>query len=196
MKTTVQTVAFGLALATGAFAQTTWIVDQSHSSVKFSVAHLVISEVEGSFAVYEGTLQASPDFADAKVEFTVDVNSIKTGNEARDKHLKSEDFFAAEKFPQATFKSTSWKKVAENRYVLEGNLTIRGVTKPIVFAVTNGGTVKDPWGNIKTGFKATTTLNRFDYGLKWNALTEAGGAVVGKDVTLTLQLEFAQKKSS
>ena len=196
MKITLIAIALGLVMATGAVAQTTWTVDNSHSKVKFAVTHLVIAEVEGNFNVYEGTLQSSKDFSDAKVEFTVDVNSINTENETRDKHLKSDDFFNAERFPKATFKSTSWKKVDDQNYVLEGNLTIRDITKSVVFTVVNGGTVKDPWGNIKTGFKATTTINRFDYNLKWNAMTEAGGAVVGKNVTLTVQLEFAKKKSS
>jgi polyisoprenoid-binding protein YceI len=196
MKRTLTITAAALAMTVNAFAQSTWTVDNSHSKVKFAVSHLVISEVEGSFNVYEGTLLASKDFSDAKVEFGVDVKSINTDNESRDQHLKSDDFFAAEKFPKATFQSTSWKKVGDQNFVLEGSLTIRDVTKPVVFSVVNGGTVKDPWGNIKTGFKATATINRFDYNLKWNAITEAGGAVVGKDVTLTLNLEFAQKKSS
>ena len=114
----------------------------------------------------------------------------------RDNHLKSGDFFNAEKFPRMTFKSAAWKKVGEQNYLLEGDLTIRDVTKRVTFAVVHGGTIKDPWGNTKAGFKATTVINRFDYGLKWNTLMEAGGATVGKDVSITLNLEFGQKKSS
>ena len=179
------------------FAQATWTVDNVHSNVKFSVSHLIISDVEGNFKVYSGNLQSSkPDFTDAVVEFAVDVASVNTDNEMRNKHLKSDDFFNAEKYPQMLFKSTSWKKVDEKNFVLEGDLTIRDVTKRIVFTVTGGGTIQDPWGNTKAGFKATSMINRFDFGLKFNALTETGGAVVGKDVTITLNLEFAKQKAS
>ena len=117
-------------------------------------------------------------------------------NKMRDNHLKSDDFFNAEKYPKMTFKSVSWKKAGDQNYVLEGDLTIRDVTKRVTFTVVHGGTIKDPWGNTKAGFKATTVINRFDYGLKWNTLMEAGGATVGKDVSITLNLQFAQKKTS
>lgn len=184
-------------VAAGASAQTTWLVDDVHSNVRFSVSHLIISEVEGSFRVYSGALTfESPELTNAKVDFAVDVASINTENVMRDGHLKSDDFFNAEQFPNMTFKSATWKKLDDKRYELEGDLTIRDVTKRVTFAVVFGGTVKDPWGNVKAGFKATTTINRFEYGLKWNALTEAGGATVGKDVNITLNLEFAQKKAS
>lgn len=197
MERTIGILALVLVVAISSFAQTTWVVDNAHSNVKFSVSHLVISEVEGNFKVYSGTLQSSKsDFADAKVDFSVDVNTIDTDNEMRDRHLKSDDFFNAERFPQMILKSVSWKKVDDQHYLLEGNLTIRDVTKRVAFAVMYGGTVKDPWGNVKAGFKGTAVINRFDFGLKWNALTEAGGATVGKDVTVTLNLEFTQKKSS
>lgn len=176
-------------------AQTKWEVDPAHSTVKFSVPHLVISDVEGSFQKYAGSVTSTnPDFSGASVEFTVDVSSIDTDNDNRDKHLKGPDFFDAEKYPQMTFKSSSFKKKQGNKYELAGNLTIHGVTKPVTFDVTYGGTAKDGYGNTKAGFKATTVINRFDYGLKWNNLTEAGGAVVGKEVTIELKLEFAQKK--
>jgi polyisoprenoid-binding protein YceI len=182
-------------IGTGLFAQTKWSTDNSHSNVKFSVSHLVISEMEGSFKKFNGTIAApNADFTDAAVDFSVDINSIDTDNEMRDKHLKGDDFFNAEQFPSMTFKSTSFKKVSGNKYKLTGNLTIRNVTKPVTFDVTYGGSVKDPWGNTKAGFKASTTIDRFDYNLKWNSVTEAGGAVVGKDVTIDLKLEFAQAK--
>lgn len=177
-------------------AQTTWKTDNTHSNVKFTVTHLVVSEVEGSFKVYDGTIQSTkPDFSNAVINFSVDVNSINTENEMRDKHLKGDDFFNAEKFPKMTFKSTSFKKVSGNKYILEGELTIRDVTKKVKFDVTYGGTIKDPWGNIKAGFKAKGAINRFDYNLKWNTLTEAGGAVVSKAVKISLNLEFGQQKA-
>jgi polyisoprenoid-binding protein YceI len=177
-------------------AQTSWNTDNSHSNVKFTVTHLVVSEVEGSFRVFSGTVKAAkPDFTDAAINFSVDVNSVNTDNEMRDKHLKSDDFFNAEKFPAMTFKGTSFKKVSNNKYVLQGDLTIRDVTKKVTFDVTYGGTTKDPWGNTKAGFKAKGKINRFDYNLKWNTLTEAGGAVVSKDVDIVVNLELNQEKS-
>lgn len=189
-------VAAALVLSQSAlFAQTKWTVDPVHSSAKFTVTHLVISEVEGNFKKFDGTLtNTKPDFTDAVVDFNIDINSIDTDNEMRDKHLKSDDFFNAEKYPNMTFKSTSMKKISGNKYALMGNLTIRSVTKPVKFDVTYGGTAKDGYGNTKAGFKASTVINRFDYGLKWNTATEAGGATVGKDVTIDLRLEFTQAK--
>jgi len=191
-------ILFAVALLAAQFtskAQSKWNVDGAHSNVKFAVPHLVISEVEGGFKSFNGTITAAkPDFSDAAIDFTIDVNSIDTDNEMRDKHLKSDDFFNAEQFPQMKFKSKSFKKKSGNNYVLDGLLTIRDVTKPVKFNVVYGGTAKDGYGNTKAGFKATTTIDRFAYNLKWNSLTEAGGATVGKDVALKLNLEFAQAK--
>ena len=176
-------------------AQSTWKIDNSHSNVTFTVTHLVISEVEGSFKVFNGTIQSSnADFSDAVINFSVDVNSVNTDNVKRDGHLKSDDFFNAEKFPQMTFKSTSFKKISGNQYALEGDLTIRDVTKKVKFDVTYGGNAS-AWGTSKAGFKAKAVINRFDYNLKWDSLTEAGGAVVGKDVEVVLKLQFDQQKS-
>jgi polyisoprenoid-binding protein YceI len=170
-----------LSLISGSFAQTakTWNVDKMHSAVKFSVSHLVISEVDGSFKIFDGNIVATKeDFTDAKINFTVDVNSINTDNANRDGHLKSDDFFNAEKYPNMTFVSTSFKKKSGSAYELTGDLTIRDVTKKVTFAVKYGGTTKDPYGNTKAGFKATGTINRLQYGLKWNTLTEAGLSLI------------------
>jgi len=176
-------------------AQSKWTVDGSHSNVKFSVSHLVISEVEGSFTKFDGTIDApGADFNNAQINFTVDVNSVNTDNEGRDKHLKSDDFFNAEKFPKMTFKSTSFKKGKGNNYTLEGNLTIRDITKKVKFDVTYGGTMVDPWGNTKAGFKTTAKISRKEFGLLWSKVTEAGGAVVGDEVTMILKLEFGKNK--
>lgn len=177
------------------FAQTKWNVDVVHSSVKFTVEHLVIAEVDGAFKTFNGSMTSTKtDFAGSAIDFTVDVNSINTDNEKRDTHLKSDDFFNAAKYPKMTFKSTSFKKVSGNKYALIGNLTIRDVTKSVTFDVTYGGTANDGYGNTKAGFKASTVIKRFDYGLKWNSLTEAGGMTVGSDVTIDLRLEFAKTK--
>ena len=182
-------------MAAAPTAATSWNLDKSHSGVKFGIDHLVISEVEGTFKVFTGSLTSpTPDFNNAKVDFTVDVNSIHTDDETRDGHLKSDDFFNAEKYPAMKFSSTSFKKVKGNAYVMEGNLTIRDVTKKVKWAVIYGGTVKDPWGNIKAGFKASSKINRKDFGLKWGSVTEAGGAVVGDEVRMIVNVEFAQAK--
>ncbi len=174
---------------------TKWTNDPAHSSVKFTVSHLTVSEVEGRFGTFNGDIEATTaDFNNAKITFTVAVNSITTDNEGRDKHLKSDDFFNAEKYPQMTFTSTSFKKLKNNIYSLTGDLTIRDVTRKITFAVLYGGTVVDPWGNTKAGFKASGKISRKDYGLKWNKLTEAGGAIVGDEVNMILNLEFAKQK--
>lgn len=173
----------------------TWNVDAVHSSVKFSVSHLVISETEGNFKTFTGSLtHTKDDLTDAKVNFSADVASINTDNSMRDEHLKGDDFFKAAEYPKMTFESISMVKIDKNKYALTGNLTLRGVTKKVTFDVVYGGTAKDPYGNTKAGFKATGKINRFDYGLKWNALTEAGGAAVGSEVSITLNLELALAK--
>ena len=171
-------------------AQSTWVFDQAHTSVGFSIEHLVISETTGQFASFEGTVKASTgDFSNAEIDFSVDVSSIDTGNERRDGHLKSDDFFAVESYPKMSFRSTSFEKVEGNTYKLIGDLTIRDVTKAIELEVTYKGTAK--MGETeKAGFKLTGTLNRFDYNLKWSQLTEAGGLVVGEEVTITINVEL------
>jgi polyisoprenoid-binding protein YceI len=172
---------------------TKWAIDKAHTNIIFSVSHLVVSDVEGKFKSFDGWMESDKaDFSDAKIGFTVDINSISTDNDMRDKHLKSDDFFNAEKFPQMKFESTSFTLVSGNKYKLAGNLTIRDVTKPITFDVTYGGTV-NAFGGVHAGFKAKTTLNRFDYNLKWSATTEAGGLVAGKDVDITINIDM--KKS-
>jgi polyisoprenoid-binding protein YceI len=171
----------------------TWVVDKPHTNVKFSVAHLVISDVDGNFKSFDGTLESSkPDFSDAKITFTAEVNSINTDNEMRDNHLKSDDFFNAAKYPQIKFVSTSFTPQGDNKYKLVGNLTIRDVTKSVTFDVKYGGTVV-AMGGTHAGFKATATIDRFDYNLKWSKTTEAGGMVAGKDVEITINADF--KKS-
>ena len=185
-----------LAAATAAFAQTTWKLDNAHSAVKFSVTHMVIAEVPGSFRDFDVTFtqKGSADFAGSTLNATIKTASINTDNEGRDKHLRSDDFFSAEKFPTITFKSTSFEKTGTDTYAIKGDLTIRDVTKPVVLTARYTGTVKDPWGNTKIGFKATTAINRFDFGLKWNKAVETGGLVVGETVDITLLMEFAQAK--
>lgn len=183
-----------LALGMSATAQTKWKLDKGHSSVRFSVNHMVVSEAEGTFKMWDGTVEhGKDDFSDAKINFTVDVNSINTDNERRDGHLKSDDFFNAEKYPTIKFESTSMKPLGNNKYELKGNLTIRDVTKPVTFQVSHGGVIAGGRGR-KAGFNATTTINRFDYNLKWDRATETGGLVVGKDVEVTVKVELDEVK--
>jgi polyisoprenoid-binding protein YceI len=172
---------------------TKWVFDKAHTNVLFSVTHLVVSDVEGKFKSFDGYVESDkPDFSDAKIFFTVDIASVSTDNDMRDNHLKSDDFFNAAKFPQMKFESTSFEPLGGNKYKLNGNLTIRDVTKPVSFDVTYGGMV-NAMGGTHAGFKAKTTINRFDYNLKWSAATEAGGLVVGKDVDITINVDI--KKS-
>lgn len=166
-------------------------LDKAHSSVGFSVRHLVISEVTGNFKDYDISLKSTKDdFSDAVVEATIKVASINTENDKRDNHLKSDDFFNAEKFPEIIFKSTSFEKVGENKYKITGDLTIRDVTKKVTFDAVYNGSIKAPWGSTVTSWKATMSLNRFDYNLKWNKAIEAGGLIAGDIINITLNLEL------
>jgi polyisoprenoid-binding protein YceI len=193
MKKTIL-IAATLIASLGAKAQN-WTVDASHTNVNFVVDYMVVSELEGTFKKYDAKVTSEKaDFSDIKIEFNVDVNSINTENEMRDKHLQSDDFFNAEKFPKLTFKSISMKKVDGKKYVLEGDLTLRDITKRVKFDVVYGGTVNDPWGNTKAGFKATTKINRMDYGLKYNAAIETGALVAGNEVTLNINTVLIKQK--
>jgi len=178
-------------------AQTKWNFDKAHTKVEFTVQHLVITEVTGNFKVFEGSvISPSEDFSGSDISFSVDIASINTDNEMRDNHLRSDDFFNAEKFPKMTFKSTSFKKISGKNYELAGNLTIRDITKLVVFAVSYNGIANDPWGNTKAGFKLKGKINRFEYNLKWNTLTEIGGAVVGDTVEITANIELDKVKAN
>jgi polyisoprenoid-binding protein YceI len=171
-----------------------WTLDKGHSNVKFTVTHMVVSEVDGTFKLFDGSMEhTKPDYSDAKISFTVDVSSINTDNANRDNHLKSDDFFNAAQFPQMKFESTSFTPLGGNKYKLDGNLTIRDVTKPVSFNVTYGGSINTQRG-AKAGFKATTTINRFDYNLKWDRATETGGLVVAKEVGITVNAQLNEVK--
>lgn len=177
------------------FAQSNWKFDKSHSKIGFSVTHMIISETEGNFKEFDGSIIAKDDtFEGAKVDFSAEINSIDTDNEKRDNHLKSDDFFNAEKFPKLTFNSKSFTKVDGKKYKLIGDLTIRDKTKEVELEVKLNGTVKDPWGNTRAGFNLEGVVNRFDYDLKWNNLLETGGLVVGEDVTIIGKIELIKEK--
>ena len=183
-----------ITISTLTFSQTTWTVDKSHSKVGFSVSHLVITDVDGFFKDYEAQISSNgDDFSTANVELKVNTSSIFTDNEKRDDHLRSDDFFNSEKYPQMTFKGKSMKKVGDKKYKLTGDFTIRDVTKQVELDVKYNGMVKDPWGNTKAGFKITGEIDRFDYNLKWDKAIEAGSLVVGKDVELVIDLQLVKK---
>ncbi len=194
MKKFTNTLAI-IALGASMTAQTNWKVDASHSKLGFSVTHMMVSETEGKFKIYEGKVasKTEADFSNATIDFSVDVNSINTDDEKRDGHLKAEDFFDAAKYPKITFKSTSMKALGKQMYDLEGELTMKGVTKKVKLkAIGAAKTVKDPWGNIRYAFKVTGVINRKDYGLTWNAALEAGGVAVSEEVKLDITIEITK----
>lgn len=175
----------------------TWKIDPAHSEVNFKVKHLVVSTVTGRFEVFEATIEADrEDFSDAKITFSADVNSINTQNEQRDGHLKSPDFFDAARYPRITFTSKSVKKISDHELHVIGDLTIRDVTKEIALDVIYNGTVAGFGGNQVAGFEITGKLNRFDYGLQWNALTETGGVVVSNEVKFEILAEFTNVQTT
>lgn len=172
----------------------TWQIDPAHSSANFSVKHMMIAKVHGGFEKVSGTLQYDPsDITKASIEASIDAASINTREAQRDGHLKCADFFDVEKYPTLNFKSKKVEKDGEDLKVT-GDLTIHGVTKEVVLAV-EGPTaeMKDPYGNIKIGISATTKIKRKDFGLTWNAALEAGGVLVGDDVAISLDIQFAKK---
>jgi polyisoprenoid-binding protein YceI len=173
---------------------TKWAIDPMHSEVQFKVKHLVISNVTGSFKNFEGTVETEgDDFSNAKINFSVDVNSINTNQEQRDGHLKSADFFDAEKYPHITFESTSVTKESDEDYKLTGNLTIKGVTNPVTLEVEHGGIAADFYGNTKAGFEIEGKINRKAFGLTWDGVTEAGSIVVGEDIKLHINIQLAKQ---
>jgi len=191
MKRFFQLAAALLAVSSLALSQSGWKLDKNHSSIGFSVKHLVISTVSGNFKDFDITLTtAKDDFSDAAVQAVIKMASINTDNTARDNHLKSDDFFNAEKFPEIKFTSTSFEKVGEGKYKITGYLTIRDVTKKVVFDAVYNGSIKTPWGNTAMSWTAATVINRFDYNLKWNKALESGGLIAGQDVTITINLEM------
>ncbi len=172
-----------------------WKIDPAHSQIKFKVKHLVVSTVTGQFRKFYAEAETENDkFENAKIRFEADIESIDTREPQRDGHLKSADFFDAENHPRMTFVSKSFKRISDHKYGLIGDLTIRGTTKEIKLDVTYNGTVKGLYDSVVAGFEITGELNRQDFGLKWNALTEAGGVVVSDKVKLEIELEMHKVK--
>jgi polyisoprenoid-binding protein YceI len=173
---------------------TTWNIDAAHSVAEFKVKHMMISNVKGQFAKVSGTLHLNEsELANSRVGAVIEASSIETRDPQRDAHLKSADFFDAEKFPTLSFKSSRISLVRDGELSVEGDLTIRDVTRKVTFAV-EGPTppAKDPWGNTRVAVSATTKINRKDFGLTWNAALETGGILVGDEVTITLDVQFVK----
>lgn len=172
----------------------TWNIDPQHTQIEFSVRHMMISKVRGQFKSFEGTLDINTDNpAASSVAGTVDVASIDTREPQRDAHLRSADFFDAEKYPKLSFRSSRIEPAGKGRYKVVGDLTIKDVSREVVFDVTDEGRAQDPWGNQRWGVSASTRLNRKDFGLTWNVALETGGWLVGDEVTISAEVELVKQ---
>jgi polyisoprenoid-binding protein YceI len=173
---------------------TRWVLDPAHSEIIFKVKHLMISNVRGEFRKFsaEANLDET-NLIGSSVIANIDASSIFTNANDRDTHLKSADFFDSENYKELTFRGTSFTKADDDKYLLKGNLTIKGVTKEVVFDVEFGGVNKDPWGNEKAGFSLNGKINRKDWGLNWNTALEAGGVLVGEDVKISAEVQLVKQ---
>lgn len=167
----------------------TWTLDASHSSVGFVTRHLMVSKVRGQFTEYSADLVIAERPEDSRVDVTIQVASITTGDAQRDGHLTSPDFFDVEQYPTITFRTTKVTPTSETDWQVEGELTVRDVTKPVTLAVEFAGVESDPWGNTRAGFSARTEIDREDYGLTWNQPLAGGGVLVGKKITIEIEVE-------
>ena len=175
--------------------KTKWAIDAAHSSVDFSVRHMMIANVKGAFHNFSAAIEADvTDLTTATIDFTLELSSIDTRNKDRDGHLVSADFFDVEKYPNLTFQSTDIQKVDEDEYNVTGELSLHGITKLETFTVTFEGQGKDPWGNEKVGFSTNGSINRADYGLTWNSALETGGVLIGDKVKINLQIEASKSE--
>lgn len=175
-------------------SKSTWKIDPTHSEIHFKVKHMMVSTVTGAFNSFEGTaVSDSDDFEGASITFKADVNSIDTNNAQRDGHLKSDDFFNAESYPELSFQSTSFEKKGDE-FNLVGDLTIRDITQQVTLEVDFNGIAVDPYGQTKAGFELSGKISRKDFGLKWNAVTEAGSVVVSDQVRLVLSVQLVKQE--
>ncbi|MBN3035954.1 MAG: YceI family protein [Bacteroidales bacterium] len=171
-----------------------WIIDNTHSEVQFKARHLVISTVTGQFTEFEARLEMEGnDLENARAWFSAEVSSISTNNSDRDNHLRSGDFFDAQNHPRIVFESTGFTRKSDSQYLMKGHLTMKGHTEEVVLDVDFGGIMVDPYGNTKAGFEITGKISRRDFGLNWNAVTEAGGVVVGDEIRLVLNIQMVRK---
>lgn len=175
----------------------TWQIDSAHSGIHFSVRHLVIAKVRGQFGRWTGALAVPDgDFSKATVEVAIDAASIETGVADRDAHLRSADFFDVERFPEITFRSRRVEPIAEGRFALVGDLTLRGTTREVPLEVESAGQTRDPWGNVRAGFAGKTAVDRKEFGLTWNQALEAGGVMVGDKVEIEVEVEAVRQDAT
>ncbi len=175
-------------------AKATWAIDPKHSEVGFKVKHMMFTNVSGKFNLIEAEIvNEEEQFETSAINFSAEVNSINTGNDDRDNHLRSADFFDVENFGKLTFKSTGITKVNEGEYKISGDLTIKDVTKNITLDAEYSGQMKDPWGNTKIGLSLNGKINRKEFGLTWNAALETGGVLVGEDIKLNAEVQFVKQ---
>jgi polyisoprenoid-binding protein YceI len=170
-----------------------WAVDAAHTQAGFAVRHLMIANVKGRFTDLEGTVRYERHSNDATVDVAISAASITTGDARRDEHLRSADFFDADRYPKLQFRGGRLDGNPDSKFALYGELTIRGVTKPVTLYVVNEGRAKDPWGAERVGYTATATINRKDFGLEWNMALEAGGVLVGDEVRITIETELVRQ---
>ena len=195
MRQTMVAALAGIAFVVPSLSQAaTWKSDPTHASVQFAVSHLMVSTVRGTFDTFDVTATIDEnDVSRSSVEATIEVASVNTRNEKRDDHLKGADFFDVATHPTLTFKSKAVEKVQDNAYKVTGDLTLMGVTQEVVLEVTGSPkAMKDPWGNSRVGGTATTTINRTDYGLKYNSVLDSGGVAIGEEVEITIDIELVQ----
>ncbi len=190
------TIAATLAVSSPA-ATTTWQIDPAHTAAGFSVKHMMIATVRGQFKGVTGTVNwDDQDISNSIVDVTIDANTVDTGEPKRDADLKSANFFDVANYPTITFKSTKIERISAAKMKVAGNLTIHGITKPVVLDVEGpSGAIKDPYGKTRVALNATATVNRMDYGVKWNAKMDGGGIVVGDDVNINIDLEMIKKEA-
>lgn len=175
-------------------AITKWAIDPTHSEIGFKVKHMMFTNVSGRFSKFDASIESDNDtFENAKIEFTGEINSLSTGNSDRDAHLLSSDFFDVAQFPEIKFNAISFSKINEGEYILEGDLSLRGVSKTVKLAADFGGTIQDPWGNAKLALSLEGKINRKDWGLNWNSALETGGVLVGEEVRLNIELQFVKQ---
>ena len=175
-------------------SNTKWALDASHSEIQFKIKHLMISTVTGSFNSFKGTVETEgDDFHYAKVSFSADIDSISTGNEQRDIHLKNGDFFDAEKYPHIEFIGTGMEKTGEDEFKLNGSLTFHGVSKPVILDVEFGGNTQDPWGNTRVGFAVSGKIKRSDFGVSFGVISETGNVMLGDEVKLIANVQFVKQ---
>lgn len=196
MKTFISLLASLFLMSNMAFAQVRWAVDPAHTNARFEIKHLGIAFVDGEFTQLSGEVETkdSTNFDQGTVSFEIDVNSIDTRIDARDEHLRSDDFFSADKFPKMTFQNATFKSVDEGKFQLSGDLTIKDVTKAVTFEVKqNNGVIIDPWGQTRAGFTAKTRINRFDYNISYDDKTPAGVVAVAPEVDIIVNVELIKQ---